>query len=214
MNRRHIWTIAALGLLVTSLAWFAHAQTQPVLPTLETPSRVHPRSSGSADTYQSSTQPMPPSTGMPPSQLSPASPYGIESTGRQAPEQKLEQQTRELVEKYRRSGDTGGREGLRGDLQKVVSEHFDLRQTARERELAELEKELERLRSLHQRRQNQKDRIVGDRVDSLLREADGLGWGSSRYHPAVPRSTPSLVPPLPSTPRFQHIPPASGGRVR
>jgi hypothetical protein len=207
MNRRHIWTIAALGLLVTSLAWFAHAQTQPVLPTLEASSRGHARSSGSADTYQS-TQPMPPS-GMPG-----ASRSSTRTFRRQAPEQKLEQQTREFVEKYRRSGDTGGREGLRGDLQKVVSEHFDLRQTARERELAELEKELERLRSLHQRRQNQKDRIVGDRVESLLREADGLGWGSARSNPAVPRYSPPLVPPLPATARFKYIPPASGGPVR
>ncbi len=91
----------------------------------------------------------------------------------------LEQQTRTLVGEYRASSDTGKRVVTKDNLTAVVNEHFALRQTSRQSELDELEKELNRLRALHDRRQNQQDKIVADRVESLLREADGLGWGSS-----------------------------------
>jgi len=66
------------------------------------------------------------------------------------------------------------------DLESVVSDHFDLRQELREAELEDLERGIERLRSLHERRQDEKNRIVQQRIESLLREAVGLGWGSPR----------------------------------
>ena len=96
-----------------------------------------------------------------------------------SPERNFERQTLALVQKYRSISDTGERQVLRNDLTAIVTDHFDLRQSSRQSELDELEKELKRLRSHHQRRRNQKDKIVADRVASLLREADGLGWGSS-----------------------------------
>jgi hypothetical protein len=36
---------------------------------------------------------------------------------------------------------------------------------------------LNRLRAIHDRRERERNRIVGDRVQQLLHNADGLGWG-------------------------------------
>ncbi|MHC4402213.1 MAG: hypothetical protein ACYTG0_21305 [Planctomycetota bacterium] len=137
MNRRHVWTIAAIGLLVTSPVWWPHAKAVSQTP-----------------------------------------PSSASESARRGREEKLEQQTQELVQQYRNAGDAEEREALQDDLERTVSRHFDLRQEARERELEWLEMEIARLRSLHERRQDEKNRIVQQRIEALLREADGLGWGS------------------------------------
>ncbi len=154
MNRRHIWKIAPFVLLLTSLAWWAHAQSA--------------RGTAAA----------PAATGSTSAALKTFSML-LTRDRSQDPERMLEKQTRTLVDEYRASSDTGKRAIAKDDLTAVVNEHFALRQTSRQSELEELEKELNRLRALHERRQNQQDKIVADRVESLLREADGLGWGSS-----------------------------------
>ena len=137
MNRRHIWTIATIGLLVTAAVWWPHTKAASQAPASSASESVRPD-----------------------------------------PEAKLEQQTQALVQQYRNADDEEEREAVMDDLETVVSRHFDLRHETRERELEELEREIERLRFLHERREAEKDRIVQQRVDSLLREADGLGWGS------------------------------------
>jgi hypothetical protein len=58
-----------------------------------------------------------------------------------------------------------------------VAEQFDVRQRMRERQLAALEEQVQRLRKTHNERGMQRDRIVNDRVQQLVREAQGLGWG-------------------------------------
>lgn len=93
-------------------------------------------------------------------------------------DRKLTRQTDQLVNQYRDTNDTSKRDEMRRELQKVVSAHFDHRQSERQKELVALEEEIKQLRIQHERRQNQKDRIVRDRIESLIREAEGLGWGS------------------------------------
>ena len=165
MNRRHIWQIAPLVLLLTSLAWWAHAQSARGTP-----------STGDRDTLnllRLGKLLIPPTD-----RLVRTGEVLVTKPGQHG-ERMLEQRTRTLVDEYRSSSDTGKRAIAKDDLTAVVNEHFALRQTSRQRELDELEKELNRLRALHERRQIQQDKIVADRVESLLREADGLGWGSS-----------------------------------
>ncbi|MEX2138976.1 MAG: hypothetical protein WD894_06920 [Pirellulales bacterium] len=88
------------------------------------------------------------------------------------------QSTRALVAKHQQSSDSQERESLREELNKVIAEHFETRQQMRARELEELEAQVRHLRTLHDRRKKEKDQIVGDRLQRLLRDADGLGWGS------------------------------------
>jgi hypothetical protein len=62
-------------------------------------------------------------------------------------------------------------------LIKNVGLLFDLRQKQRVMELDAMEKELNRLRAVHERREAEKEKIVIDRVQQLVREKEGLGWG-------------------------------------
>jgi hypothetical protein len=59
-----------------------------------------------------------------------------------------------------------------------VAKQFDRRQDARARELKQLEDQVDKLRRLHERRTEARTEIVRDRVNQLLRQADGLGWGA------------------------------------
>ena len=177
MNRRHIWKIAPIVLLLTSLAWWAHAQSVGETPETSPTSRSTPAATGDIVMRMI-----------------------LGSKPSQQKERILEEQTRALVEEYRANSDTGKRAVAKDNLTAVVNEHFALRQAERQRELDELAKELDRLTALHERRQNQQDKIVADRVESLLREADGLGWGSSSSRRGgVPRgfqNTHDAIPPI------------------
>jgi hypothetical protein len=89
----------------------------------------------------------------------------------------LNQGVMEILAKYQGTEDSQQREQMRGDLQKIVSEQFDLRQELRQKELEQLEAQVRRLRTIHSRRQEVKESIVKDRVQQLIRDAEGLGWG-------------------------------------
>lgn len=91
-----------------------------------------------------------------------------------------EQQTRDLLSKYRASNDQAERDQLVKELTTVAAQEFDTRQESRSQELKDLEEQLKKLRALHERRAKEKDDIVRDRVRNLLRDADGLGWGTDR----------------------------------
>lgn len=92
---------------------------------------------------------------------------------------KLEQQTLRHVNFYGNNEDLEKRAELKQQLEQTISEHFDIKQKLRALELQRLEARLKRLRDLHDKRTLSKATIVQDRMEYLLREADGLGWGSS-----------------------------------
>jgi len=177
MNRQPIWIIAPFVLLLSSLAWWAHAQSVGETPESSPTWTLRRQQSGDIVMR-----------------------IILGSKPSQQKERILEEQTRALVEEYRANSDTGKWAVAKDNLTAVVNEHFALRQAERQRELDELAKELDRLTALNQRRQNQQDKIVADRVESLLREADGLGWGSSSSRRGgVPRgfqNTHDAVPPI------------------
>ena len=72
-------------------------------------------------------------------------------------------------------------------LKSTLAEQFDAAQTEREGALAALEAKVKRLRSLHDKRAAAKAEIVARRADTLLREADGLGWGAPGGEDRFPR---------------------------
>jgi hypothetical protein len=59
-----------------------------------------------------------------------------------------------------------------------VKKQFELRQADREKELKELEKQLAKLKEKHEKRESMKDKIVEDRVNQLVDNLEGLGWGT------------------------------------
>jgi len=87
----------------------------------------------------------------------------------------LERRTRELAIQYRRaSGEQ--RPEIRRELEKLVAEHFQVRQDRRLLELKRLEEELARLREAIQRRDDARQTLVHDRVLELLGEEDDLDF--------------------------------------
>jgi hypothetical protein len=94
-------------------------------------------------------------------------------------DRKLSKQISELVAKYKSLTDEDERKRFYVDMKLRVEDQFTVRQGLREKELVELEEQVKRLRDLHEKRNAQKDQIIGDRVQQLLREADGLGWGDA-----------------------------------
>ena len=95
---------------------------------------------------------------------------------------RFELETHALLETYRHVPEAKRPEFVE-KLTKVVSEHFDDKQSTRESELKKLEAELKQLRFLHEQRAKEKKEIVQDRVRQLTREAAGLGWGGDRSNP-------------------------------
>jgi len=93
---------------------------------------------------------------------------------------KYEELTRDLLSRYKASNDTDERGELLQELGRVVEREFDARYESRSQDLKILEERLDELRTLHKRRANEKSSIVKERVLHLVRDADGLGWGTDR----------------------------------
>lgn len=81
------------------------------------------------------------------------------------------------------------REEARTEIAKGLDRIFEIRQTRRMDELKELESRVQKLRQTLETRATMKNDILKSRMDYLLREAEGLGWGDGI--PAPRRSAPT-----------------------
>ena len=64
-------------------------------------------------------------------------------------------------------------------LKTAVGEQFDSRQDGKAKELKALEEQLAKLKELHAKRTQQREQIIADRVQQIVKESDGLGWWTS-----------------------------------
>ena len=76
-----------------------------------------------------------------------------------------------------RDADGDAKADAAAKLDALLTDQFDAAQRDRETDLAALEAKVKRLRELHDKRAAAKAEIVARRAETLLREADGLGWG-------------------------------------
>ena len=90
-------------------------------------------------------------------------------------EPKLGRRSAELAERCRASKGEA-REQLLKELRGVLSEAFGLRQASMKDEMRELERELQRLRTLVEKREENRDAIVERRIEQLTGEGDFLEW--------------------------------------
>lgn len=95
-----------------------------------------------------------------------------------------------------------------------VEKQFDLRQAAREKELKELEEQLAKLKEKHTKRESMKDDIVKDRVNQLIDNVEGLGWGTdpvpfgvNQFPGQAMGSVPGWISPTASVPFGVAVPP-------
>ena len=86
---------------------------------------------------------------------------------------------RTIVQRYLAADDASAKEQITAELKQLVDKQFDVLQDAKSFELKKLEEQLAKLKELHSKRAKQKEQIVADRVQQIVREADGLGWGMS-----------------------------------
>jgi hypothetical protein len=91
---------------------------------------------------------------------------------------------RKLAQSYTETEPESSKKEIASKISALVAKQFDSRQEAKQQELIKLEEQLAKLKELHGKRAKQKDRIVGDRVQQILLEADGLGWGTSENNSA------------------------------
>ncbi|MFN7813383.1 MAG: tetratricopeptide repeat protein [Planctomycetia bacterium] len=83
------------------------------------------------------------------------------------------------VQAYKDAKNDEPRAAALAEIRKRVGTQFAARQADRDRELADLEGRVTRLRDIQKQRQDQRERIIEDRVQLLVRDAAGLGWGDA-----------------------------------
>lgn len=107
----------------------------------------------------------------------------------------FEENVAKLVKELK-STEGANKESVLTKLKTAVGEQFDNRQEGKAKELKALEEQLAKLKEIHAKRTQQREQIVADRVQQLLREVEGLGWGSDSDDAAEFRFPTTRLPKL------------------
>jgi esterase/lipase len=83
----------------------------------------------------------------------------------------------QLLEKWKKAKDSE-REAVQKDLREAVKKEFQVRLSTHEKEIEQLDAQVKQLREKLDLRRSKQDEIVDFRVQQLVREAQGLGWGT------------------------------------
>ena len=86
--------------------------------------------------------------------------------------------TRQLIDRWKASREASERDKIETTLRDTLKKEFDARLAAHEKEIKELEEKVRQLRARLNLRREKQDEIVDHRLQQILREAQGLGWGS------------------------------------
>ena len=86
----------------------------------------------------------------------------------------LERTTRQLTMQYRQTVDADSKAEIGAQLADTVAKHFDVRQKRRALELERLEKELDRMKELFEKRNQSRDKIIEQRLKELKGEEESL----------------------------------------
>ena len=87
----------------------------------------------------------------------------------------LERESRELSRAYQQAP-SEKRDEIKEQIQKLVAQHFEVRQERHNLELKRLDAQLKRLRELVERRTKSREQILQRRVSELLGKEDELGF--------------------------------------
>ena len=112
---------------------------------------------------------------------------------------------------YANSEDETYRRQMRDEIGKALEKIFQIRQNRQMEDLKALESRFQKLRANLETREKSKADILAHRHDSLLREADGIGWGDGI--PAPKRSLPTAglgIPAGSSSPLSRTYPQPAG----
>ncbi|MBA3314126.1 MAG: hypothetical protein M3552_20665 [Planctomycetota bacterium] len=128
-------------------------------------------------------------------------------------EQGSSQQVNEALLDWKAAGTDDVRDDVKQRLRSILEEVFAARQQAHEQEIAELEEKVKQLREQLERRREKQKEIIDFRMEQLVREAEGLGWGGesrARFaDPFVGGDTPGAFAPArvaPTPPSLKALP--------
>ncbi len=91
-------------------------------------------------------------------------------------EARLEAKARDISAHYRATTVESERDQLRGDLEDVVLQQFEVRQQRRQLELERLESQLRRLREAIDKRSSSRETLIKQRIEQLVGEESDLGF--------------------------------------
>ncbi|HEV3342424.1 MAG TPA: hypothetical protein VG125_18785 [Pirellulales bacterium] len=120
-------------------------------------------------------------------------------------DQQIEQEVQSLARQLADSDDKQRGE-LKDKLAAALEKQFDVQQKLRQIEISRIEARVQKLRDLVRKRTESRRKIIDNRFEQLLNDADGLGWNSAKGGgiQVVPQSYPSFAPraelPLPLPP--------------
>lgn len=90
----------------------------------------------------------------------------------------FQDQSVELVQQYRKAEKDEEKKEIRKKLADELGKQFDEHMKQQEKELANLEKQINDLKVLMQKRQNARTTIIDRRLDQMIQDAEGLGWNA------------------------------------
>jgi len=95
----------------------------------------------------------------------------------------LDRDVRELAESYRKEEDEGKKAEMKQRLRAAFEEIFDSQIAQRKRSLEELQERMERYRKTLEKRQQNRDAIIEERMKDLTGENEGLRWEFPPFPP-------------------------------
>jgi hypothetical protein len=103
------------------------------------------------------------------------SPYGLFGSRAHREEMENAQKSAELVKQLAKAeGDK--KDKIKDQLTETLGKQFDARQKRHDDEIKALEDQVKKLKELVKKRQNNRREIISQRLEQLVREAEGLGW--------------------------------------
>jgi hypothetical protein len=88
------------------------------------------------------------------------------------------QAVNEQVEKWKQAENKSDRDKIQQSLHDTLKDQFKARLDNHEKEIDRLESEVKRLREQLELRRKKQDEIIDFRMQQILRDAQGLGWGT------------------------------------
>jgi hypothetical protein len=90
----------------------------------------------------------------------------------------LQSQSAQLAQKYVKAEKEDEKKAIRQQMTDVLTKEFDIHVQHQQKELADLEAQIAKLKETLKKRQDAKNAIVDRRIEQLLQEAQGLGWSA------------------------------------
>lgn len=117
-------------------------------------------------------------------------------------DQQLEQEVQSLARQLADGGDEKQRAELKDKLAAALEKQFDAQQKLREQEVSQIEARVRKLRDLIHKRTDSRRKIIDNRLEQLLNDAEGLGWssaaGAQSMHPRYPGGPLPTIQPVPT----------------